>query len=206
MGLPEAVYKGDSSDYLTLRTVDAALLGPGLSTGDNAVAELKRLLGAVFIPMVLDADALNIMSLHDDVALLVRNYPAPKILTPHVGEMGRLLHRTTAQVKADMVAIAKEAARIYGAVVVLKDASTVITDGNTVRICDAGSDGAGCGGSGDVLSGIIAGLLAGGCSAFDAAVMGVYIHDRAGFIASEKRGPRFMLSRDIIDCMKEVLR
>jgi len=104
LGLPEAVYKGDSSDYLTLRTVDAALIGPGLTTGDNAVAELKHLLGAVYIPMVLDADALNIISLHDDVAHQVKKYPSPKILTPHAGEMGRLLHTTTAKVKADMVA------------------------------------------------------------------------------------------------------
>ena len=203
--LPEAVYRTDTENSETINTADAALVGPGLSTGGQAVSELITLLRELEIPLVLDADAINIISSDEDAAWFLEKYPAAVIMTPHPAEMGRLLHMTSKEVKEDLIGNAVIAAKRYNAIVVLKDASTVITDGEFTAVSCCGSDGAATGGSGDVLSGIIAGLLGQGADAYTAACAGVYAHDMAGAVAASRLGRRYMLARDIIGALGEVL-
>jgi NAD(P)H-hydrate epimerase len=159
--------------------------GAGLCTS-LGVDDVGRLLGRELalrleVPAVLDADALTAIA--GDHGLL-RSARAPRVLTPHPGEAGRLLGMTSAQVQADRYAAVERLARQSGCVVVLKGARTLIADGTgRVRVNPTGTPAMAVGGTGDVLSGIIGALLA-SLPAFEAAVVGVYLHGLAGELAA----------------------
>ncbi|MDQ2806047.1 MAG: NAD(P)H-hydrate dehydratase [Chloroflexota bacterium] len=156
-------------------------------------------------PLVLDADGLNLLAQIDGWA---SHLPADSILTPHPGEMARLLGGTadTATVQADRVGTAQRAAADWGTVVVLKGARTVIAapDGR-VAINPAATPALATAGTGDVLAGVIAGLRAQGLTAFDAAVVGVYLHGRAGELVAEELGDAGALAGDIADALPYAL-
>lgn len=143
-------------------------------------------------PMVLDADGLNLLARES------RLFATPTVLTPHPGEAARLLGLSNAEVQANRFSAARELARRYGAVVVLKGSGSLIAnpDGR-LNVCPWGNPGMASGGMGDLLTGVIAALMAQGCSAWDAACMGVGWHARAGDIAA-REGERGLLASDLL--------
>jgi len=151
------------------------------------------------LPLVVDADGLNLLA---GKPLKRRDW----ILTPHPAEAGRLLSCSTTEVQQDRVGCAQRLARERGAVVVLKGCGTVIADPEgQYGICPLGNPGMATAGSGDVLTGVIAALLAQGLDVFDAAICGVVAHAAAGDLAAEQTGMRGMLAGDISDCLARVL-
>lgn len=208
--LPEAVYlrrDGNISERLK-GGYSAAVVGPGLSKAPEARVLLKKVLETLQVPLVLDADALNLIAEDEELEAAVQHYSGGVIMTPHRGEMARLLKTDIECLKADPVGTAECLAEKYHCVCVAKDARTVVyAPGREVYICKDGNDGMATGGSGDVLAGIIGGLLAqDGTDLYRTAVLGVYVHARSGDAAAARLGKRFMLARDIIEGMCEVLR
>ena len=174
-----------------LARADVVAVGPGLGRDRWAQALLGRVLDAG-LPLVVDADALNLLAREPE-----RRHDW--ILTPHPGEAGRLLGRSTAGVQADRFAAAEELARRYGGVAVLKGAGTLVAvDGPPVRVCGAGNPGMASGGMGDVLTGLIAALLAQGLGGFDAASAGVCLHAAAADDAAAADGERGLLATDVL--------
>ncbi|HMI38813.1 MAG TPA: NAD(P)H-hydrate dehydratase, partial [Nitrospiraceae bacterium] len=180
-----------------IQTRTAIAIGPGLSTHHEAVELVQLLIKHLNRPSVLDADALNALT---GRASLLTECKTPPILTPHPGEMARLeLDATTQSVNADRIGTARRFARERGVFVVLKGARTVIArpDG-LVAICPTGNPGMATAGTGDVLTGMIVGLLAQGVSAWDAACAATYFHGSAGDLASQRLGQPGMLASDLI--------
>jgi hydroxyethylthiazole kinase-like uncharacterized protein yjeF len=173
-------------DFLTAAAqADAAALGPGWGTNREAAEVVRRILQAIAVPCVIDADALTALQGHTQ---LLEAMKAPKILTPHPGEMGRLLNLPAGQVDQERVEIAREYAAKWQAVLVLKGVPTVIAhpDGH-VFLNPTGNPSMATGGSGDTLTGIITGLLAQKMSLLEAALAGVYLHGLAGDLAARER-------------------
>ncbi|NDK38698.1 NAD(P)H-hydrate dehydratase [Pseudoxanthomonas gei] len=189
---PEAMAHGvESGEQLLplLLQADAVAIGPGLGQEEWGAALLKLVL-ASGKPLVLDADALNLVA-------LTGQRVTGAILTPHPGEAARLLGTDTASVQRDRLAAATEIATRYQAVVVLKGAGTVIAaPGELPRVIDAGNPGMAVGGMGDVLTGILVALRAGGMPAFEAASTGALLHSLAGDAAAEA-GERGLLPSDL---------
>ncbi|MBK8978504.1 MAG: NAD(P)H-hydrate dehydratase [Planctomycetes bacterium] len=154
----------------------AVVAGPGLGQRDAEAMLLRDVLARCAVPMVLDADALN---LH---APLRGSLPtrAPTIVTPHPGEAARLLKSTVVAVQRDRAAAVRELARRSGGVAVLKGAGTLVCDGERSFRNTTGNPGLATGGSGDVLAGLLGALLAQGLAPFDAACLAVHVHGRAG--------------------------
>ena len=156
------------------------------------VAEVVRRTPA---PLVLDADGLNIVA----GTGTLRERAGPTVVTPHPGEMARLLGCETAEVQADRLGAARRLARSEGVVVVLKGARTVIAapDGGAA-ISPTGNPGMATGGTGDVLAGIVGALLGQGLGPFDAAVLGVFAHGAAGDRVAARRGEVGLLASDLL--------
>ena len=171
-------------------------LGPGLGLNADLVRLVVWIARNVALPMVVDADGLNCLA--EDLACL-SGRAAPTVLTPHPKEMARLTGRTTGQVQADRVGAATRFARQTGAAVVLKGAGTVVAQADRFYVNTTGNPGMATGGSGDVLTGVIAGLMAQGLEAFDAAVLGAYIHGLAGDLARDEVGEVGLIATDILD-------
>ncbi len=164
---------------------NALALGPGLGTSAEAQAEIRRIALEADLPFVLDADGLNAFA-GFATDLLARRCPA--ILTPHPGELGRLLGISAADVQADRLAAARRAAAETGAVVVLKGHRTLIASEAGTWINPTGNPGMATGGAGDILTGLLAALLAQGLEPLDAARLGVYLHGLAGDLAVDQVG------------------
>jgi hydroxyethylthiazole kinase-like uncharacterized protein yjeF len=181
----------------TLKGKDAIAVGPGLGQGADQFAFLQGLLAACSTPLVLDADALNLLAAHPGLWPLV---PPGSILTPHPGEMRRL------DPACDPVHRRLEAAEAFvqrhGVILVLKGAGTVIAlpDGRT-WVNPTGNPGMGKGGSGDVLTGVLLGLLAQGYAPEVAAVMGVFLHGHAGDLAVLTTGLEGLLASDLLNAL-----
>ena len=181
--------------FIQART--AIAVGPGLSTHPETVELVQSLMKYLDRPSVLDADALNALA---GRASLLTECKTPPILTPHPGEMARLeVDATTQSVNADRIGTARRFARERGVFVVLKGARTVIArpDG-LVAICPTGNPGMATAGSGDVLTGMIVGLLAQRVPAWEAACAATYFHGSAGDLASQHLGQPGMLAGDLI--------
>ncbi len=163
--------------YAAERRANAAALGPGLSLKNGARALVRRLVAALEIPFVLDADGLGAFA-GDAAALRARR--APAVLTPHEGEFKRLFGVDVPANVRTRASLAKRTARAYSIVLVLKGHRTVVTDGRRVRVNVTGNPGMAKGGTGDVLTGMIAAFLAQGLESFEAAAWAVDLHGRAG--------------------------
>lgn len=185
------------------RDKDALVLGPGLSTHGDMSELVTGILESYDGPIVIDADGLNVLV--PDVSVL-NGARGTVIITPHPGEMGRLCGKTSAEVQHDRVGIAREFARDHGVTVVLKGARTVTAfpDGKTV-INSSGNPWMASGGQGDVLSGVLGGLLAHRIDPGDAIPLGVYLHGRAADRIVERIGPAPVQALDIIDELPHVL-
>lgn len=177
----------------------AVLLGCGLTVCDDTRELVCSFIENCTKPLVLDADALNIVA--ENPNILLEN-KGEMIITPHPGEMARLCGKTAAEVNEHRAEAAMSFAEKYGVITVLKGAGTVIAspDGR-VMLNTTGNSGMATGGSGDVLAGMTAALLAQGKNPFDCAAAAVYLHGLAGDFAAEKLGKISMLPTDIIDCI-----
>ncbi|MDO4804147.1 MAG: NAD(P)H-hydrate dehydratase [Lachnospiraceae bacterium] len=183
---------------------DVICMGPGLGTDETAESIVKHVLGIAVLPLVLDADGIN--CLYGKTQML-KDYRGMLFITPHMGEMGRLVGKTIAELKVEPVKAAAVLAASCDIVCVLKDARTCTALPNgKVFINRSGNDGMATAGSGDVLSGILSGLLAQNCDVLSAAPLAVHIHGRAGDAAADEGGTRNVIASDIIAHLKDVVR
>lgn len=182
----------------------AVVLGPGLSTHPETVAFVRAFVAHGPVPLVVDADALN--ALAKSAGGLVK-IACPCVLTPHPGEMARLTGASTAEVQADRTGTARDLANALGCTVILKGARTVVADADgALTVNTTGNHGLAKGGTGDVLAGLLGGLLAQGLAPFDAACLAVFVHGRAGDFAADRSSARGMLARDVIEAIPAVWR
>ncbi len=165
---------------------DVVGIGPGLSTHHDTETAVRSLVGGIKKPLVIDADGLNVLGTEMEFAGML---PADSILTPHPGEFSRLTGKSIPEILANRVELAASRAAAWGTVIVLKGSPTIIADPGGETYCNpTGGPALGTGGSGDVLTGMILGLLAQGCPPLHAACAGVYLHGLAGDLAAKAIG------------------
>jgi NAD(P)H-hydrate epimerase len=190
-GMPEAVFKIHSGNSPSrsedLPDFEAAAAGPGIGSGPGVLPLLSAVM-TMSCPLVLDADALTLLSCHP---VLMERLPEMTVLTPHRGEYDRLFGG-----ESDPA----EVSRKHGCILVMKGARSVVhtPEGRAFRNT-TGNPGMATAGSGDVLTGIILGLLARGCTPVDAACLGVFLHGRSGDIAQDSMGVESLIASDLID-------
>ena len=202
--VPEVMTSIDSngacfSDFIDTSRYDAVAVGPGLGQSADSERALLHLIEDCRVPMVLDADALNILARNPEY---LHRLPAGSVITPHPGEFARLFGYSDNT--SDKLQKALSYAVSSGVTVVLKGAYTVIIapDGD-LYFNSTGNPGMATGGSGDVLTGIVLSLLAQGYAAADAARVGVYVHGLAGDCAAKENGKTSLVAGDIIDCLPQ---
>ena len=181
----------------------AVVLGPGLGRTDGAMEFARRVAREVEAPLVIDADGLNAHA--GDIESL-RERSGPTVLTPHAGELGRLLEVESDEVNAHRLALARDAAERSGTIVLLKgDDSLVAKPGGPVAVSPGASPALATAGTGDVLSGVIAAFLAKRLGAFEAAAAAVLAHARAGQEAARRLGADHVVAGDVIDALPAAL-
>jgi NAD(P)H-hydrate epimerase len=180
-------------------TKNAVVLGPGLSLHPETQAFVLKFVRHCAVPLLVDADGLNALSVKPST---LQERKTPCVITPHPGEMGRLLKLKTETVQGNREGVAIEAARRFGCTAVLKGHRTVVADvTGEVFVNPTGNNGLAKGGTGDVLSGIIGALVAQGLGAFPAALLGVYAHGLSADIAARGKTPRGMTASDVVECL-----
>lgn len=192
----------------------ALAIGPGLGLGEDVIRLVRGVLHATpSLPVVVDADGLNALAPFDtsvEAILSSRKAQpatsAPLILTPHPGEFARLSGASREEIAGRRESLAVSFARRFGVILVLKGAGTVVTDGQRVYRNMTGNPGLATGGSGDVLTGVVAGLLAQGWEPWDAAVLGAWVHGRAGDLAAQALGQAALTSADLLQYLPAALR
>jgi NAD(P)H-hydrate epimerase len=191
------IAEGAAADVRELaEKASAVALGPGLGRGRGPQALVRELLAGLELPVVVDADALFELEPGD--------WPAPRVLTPHEGELARLLGRESREIAAHRIASVRDAAERFGCVVLLKGPDTLVgAPGRTLRICALGLPSLATAGTGDVLTGVIAAFLAKGMDAQLAAVAGAAAQQRASVEAEQRAG---LIARDVIDALPRALR
>ena len=208
---PENLEKLSSQVEKNCGWADVIVVGPGMGQGSTAKFLVQEFLSNAYVPMIIDADGLNIIASDPD---LTGFYTENLILTPHLGEMARLTGKTVPEIQEDLSSCGAQYSKTVlhrgyaevfvllnkQVICVLKDAATVVTgrDGQCY-VNSSGNSAMAKAGSGDVLSGTIAGLLALGMENWDAAVLGVYIHGTAGDRVLEKKGSHGLLARDLTE-------
>jgi hydroxyethylthiazole kinase-like uncharacterized protein yjeF len=203
---PDGTLSRGSYDAISSRLswADAVVLGPGLGRNLETDRLLLDLYRSCPRPMVIDADALTAIA---SLARPALRRTGPAILTPHAGEMGRLLGKDSGEVERSRLECVLEAARKFHAVVVLKGAPTLTCSPSGDRMINAtGNPGMATIGTGDVLAGLIAGLVAQGLSPFEAAYAGVFLHGRAGDLAAEQYGERSLLASDVLNGVSKTIK
>ena len=204
---PEVIFRSDTSDDMIrdvdlIETYTSVAIGPGIGTHKETASMLDKFIAKLNKPCVFDADALNIISQHKD---LLKQLPRNSILTPHPKEFERLFGKSNSSY--ELLLKAQQASKEYELIIILKGAHTTIStsEGNTF-FNSTGNSGMATAGSGDVLTGILAGLLAQGYTAEDASKMGVYIHGLAGDLALTKESKESLIAGDIIDSLGQSFR
>jgi len=187
-------------------TMSALTVGPGMGQSRRAKDLLKEIL-QVAMPKVLDADALNLIAANDDLASALQRFSVGAVLTPHPLECARLLQQSTAVVQQDRVLAARELARRYACVVVLKGSGTVIASPTGhVTINPTGNAGLATGGTGDVLGGLLGALLAQGCPAYASAQTAVYLHGLAAdVLTAAGHGPAGLTASELSPMFRTLL-
>lgn len=209
--LPEGILttfssEGEAEEKLAeaLAWADTVAIGPGLGKEAWAALLVRKTLAEFHGSMVLDADGINLAAGHREWLV---QHKGPLIMTPHVGEFARLMDQPVAAVSADIPGQAKTCAGKYQCICVLKDAPTAVAlpDG-TCWMNPTGNNGMSTAGSGDVLTGIIAGLLGQGLKAEDAARLGVWLHGRSGDLAACTEGTYGLMARHLIQYLPEAMK
>ena len=209
--IPEAVLStwSENIDFnkleASIKKADVIAIGMGLSVSDDAFEILNFTLQKRKCPIVIDADALNLIAKNKDLLELVKSNA---IITPHPLEMSRISSVDVAKITENIPEFAQKFSNKNEVICVLKDHNTAVAMPNTneIYINRSGNSGMSTGGSGDVLDGIIAGLLAQGCPQYVSATLGVYIHGLAGDIASEMLSQYSLMATDIIDALPKVFK
>lgn len=188
----------------SIKKADVIAVGMGLSTSEKALEILSFTLEKYSCPLIIDADALNIMAKNPELFNLLVKHAV--IITPHPLEMSRLSGISIEQILENIPAAAQDFADANKVICVLKDHHTAVASphADMIYINQSGNSGMSTGGSGDVLDGIIAGLLAQGTEPYTAATLGVYLHGLAGDIASEMLSEYSVMASDIIDALPEI--
>ena len=180
-----------------LKNKDVLAIGPGLGGGDDIYDILEYILTSQSIPIVLDADGLN--SISKNLKPLI-SYDIPMVLTPHPGEMARLTGMSVDEVTAEPVKTACEFAKMTGKIVLLKGATSIVANPEgEVYINNTGNCGMATAGSGDVLTGVIAAIIAQNYEPFDAAVLGLFLHGYSGDEAAREKGQDSLIATDILE-------
>lgn len=182
-----------------LPQMDGVLIGPGLGQSAGTLAVVQAVLEQAACPVILDADGINVLQGHKDI---LRGRQAPTILTPHDGEFARLGGVS----EGDRLENAAAMARDLGCIVLLKGHETIITDGTTHYRNKTGNPGMAVGGSGDVLAGMITGLLGQGMTPILAAACGAWLHGAAGDLAAGELGQYAMLPTDLLGYLPRLLK
>lgn len=198
-GTPSQVADRHWEDLQPLLRKQTALgVGPGLGMQETTICLVERLYVDCTVPAVFDADALNILARDTE---RLRHAHGPRVLTPHPGEMARLTGVSTRQIQRYRIEMAMEFAHQHQVVCLLKGHGTIITDGDRYAINQTGGSGLATGGSGDVLTGLIAALLAQGMDAFEAAHLAAHLHGLAGELATETYSAPYVTSLEILHCL-----
>lgn len=218
--LPEAILTTYEKERLETKVLKEAMMwadciavGPGLGTSETAGKILQVILEEIKKPLIIDADGLNLLAEDDNLMRSIKEKTSLEkqniIMTPHLGEFSRLSKRPIEELEQDKIASAMAFAEEYGVNLVCKDARTICCAGGNcaakVYLNQSGNDGMATAGSGDVLTGIIAGLLSQGMDGHEAAVLGVYIHGLAGDRALITSNRYSLLASDIIEQLKYVM-
>ena len=197
---------------------DTVVIGPGIGIQETSHQLLDLVTLYVENPVVFDADAINVISNYYDTFPLLRNntcvrlnefsntLPAQSIITPHLKELARLMDRSISDLQDNLLTTADQCAKDSSLIYAIKDARTIVTHDHERYINDSGNSGMATAGSGDVLTGIIAGLLAQGLEPFEAAKLAVYIHGLAGDQAAKEKNEYSMMASDIIEALHVVLK
>ncbi len=185
--LPEALRLSELNDVLAL--------GPGIGTESPTVSFLLALLEKVEKPLVIDADALNIIASNSTI---LEHLAGHSILTPHPGEMARLASSTPQDVEKRRLFVASNFASVHNLVVLLKGYGTIVTDGKRYYLNRTGNPGMATAGCGDILTGVVAAFVGQGLSLFEAAQLGAYIHGLAGDLAAGSLGEVSLVAEDIM--------
>lgn len=206
--LPETPARSLSTSAIPLvlelaESADALALGPGMSRHPETAEAIREILREVSVPCVLDADGLNAVRIEH---LASRRGGAPLVVTPHPGEMARLIGGTARDVQRRRAEVAVDVAKRARATVVLKGASTVVADADgRLFVNPAGNSGLATAGSGDVLTGVIAAFLGRGMIGVQASALGALVHGLAGDVAAEKRGEMGMIAGDVLESLPDAL-
>lgn len=200
-----AFSEGAADDVVELgRGANVIAIGPGLGRGDDAAAVVREVVRELpRTPTVVDADGLNALAPFTNE---FHGRPFPLVLTPHPGEFARLAGRPTPDVLVHRETAAVEFATRFGVVLLLKGAGTVVTDGRRVYRNSTGNPGMATGGSGDVLTGVVAALLGQGLPPFEAAVLAAWVHGRAGDLAAGVLGHAGLTAADLPNYLPAALR
>jgi NAD(P)H-hydrate epimerase len=207
--LPETSEKTISSEasekaIALLKDKDALLIGPGISTHKSTAEFVLSLLPKIKLPVVIDADALNILASKPEILKSLRK---PVIITPHPGEFARLLHLSTRDVLEQKLELVPEFSEKYGIYLVLKSYKTLIsTPEGKVFINPTGNPGMGSAGSGDVLSGMIVSMIVQEKNLLEAILAAVYVHGLSGDIGADKLGEKFLTAANIINYLPRALK
>lgn len=194
------MYHSGAADIVRRRLadMDAVLIGCGMGKSPGTFSMLEMVLEEAVCPVIIDADGINLLQNHMD---LLRGRSYPTILTPHEGEFRRI-----APLDGERMDAASELARQTGTVVLLKGHKTCITDGDVRYINATGNPGMATGGSGDVLAGMIAGLIGQGLPSLEAAACGAWLHGAAGDICAKEMGQYAMLPTDMLKVLPRLLK
>lgn len=187
-----------------LSAKDVVAIGPGISTNKETQELIRRLGGKISLPMVIDADGINAFIGHTDI---LKGIDVPIVITPHPGEMARLLGVSPSDVQQDRIGIARRFSTEYHLYLVLKGARTIVAEpSGAVYINPTGNPGMSTAGTGDILTGIIAGLIAQHSDVGKAVRFGVFLHGLAGDQAAKKKGEIGMIAGDLMDMIPEAIK
>jgi len=186
------------------KKADAVAVGPGLSRDKNTQQLIRKLAASLNKPLVLDADGINAF---EGKANLLKKVKEILVITPHPGEMSRLIGMSTAAIQADRLKVAKKVSRLYNCITVLKGARTVVCNKRgEVYVNETGNPGMATGGVGDILTGMIASFIGQGIEPYGAAKVAVYLHGRAGDLAMRKKGEISLIATDLLNKLPEVFK
>lgn len=186
-----------------VKGMDAIAIGPGMGRNSSNAYILEELIKNIEVPMVIDADGINALSKNKDILL---NKNSEIIITPHPGELSRLIDVSIEEIQENRVFYSKYISRKYNIVIVLKGHHTIVCSKDDIYINYTGNPGMATAGSGDVLTGIITSFVAQGMKGFDASKLGVYIHGLAGDLAKNKKGEYGMMASDILENIPYIIK
>lgn len=201
----EGVFRGAAEEQIVAACegADAIVFGPGIGREPSLERLLRSLISRLSSPLVIDADAFQALS---GALALISERRQPTVITPHAGELARLLEKDSTQVAEHRLESALEAARISKAVVVSKGDDTIVTDGDRIAINPFSTPGLATAGTGDILAGMIGAMLSRGLDPFEAACVAVKAHSRAGLAAVDRVGVDSVIAGDVLEAIPEGLK